>query len=213
MYDISFLHTGQIHVDNFERIIKEIAPEVITHHHVDESLLIYAQRHGMDEELSSRITTVLDSLSEKSRLIVVTCSSIGQVAEQLDGLNGCIIQRIDRAMADKAAQLGGKILVLAAVESTLQPTLELLESSMERIEAISDINFHCVKDAWPHFVDGDLEQYHLKIKDGIEANSLGFDVVVLAQASMAGVCQSISSSMPILSSPRLGVERAVKALV
>ena len=68
-----------------------------------------------------------------------------------------------------------------------------------------------VDEAWGHFVNGNIEWYIDTIVKALIERATGFDVVVLAQASMAAAedrCTSID--VPILSSPLLGVEAAVR---
>jgi hypothetical protein len=121
--------------------------------------------------------------------------------------------RIDRAMADSAVKQGRRILVAAALESTLAPTLELLRGSAGSIGPDVQLAPLLVKDEWKCFETGEREDYISAVADAIQAGSDGFDVVVLAQASMApvaGRCGNIG--IPILSSPRIGVETAVKEI-
>jgi hypothetical protein len=62
---------------------------------------------------------------------------------------------------------------------------------------------------------GDRDRHDELVRDGLRALIAEVDVVVLAQASMARVVETLDESertVPILSSPRLGMERAVELL-
>jgi hypothetical protein len=64
-------------------------------------------------------------------------------------------------------------------------------------------------DAWPLFEAGDQAGYLARIAG--HARTLDADVIVLAQASMASATELLDDlRIPVLSSPRLGVLRAVE---
>jgi hypothetical protein len=69
-----------------------------------------------------------------------------------------------------------------------------------------------IADAWPHWQQGDKEAYWSRIAEAIAQRIAEADSVVLAQASMAGAASRLASSgVPILSSPRSGLEAAIAA--
>jgi len=211
-YDISFIHTGEVHINKFGPLVAELDPTLRVNHVVDESLLIHAQKFGVDSWLETHLKSHLEALSLVSHVIVVTCSSIGGIAETLGELNGCKIQRIDKAMADFAIQNGKEILVMAALESTLAPTRELLVQSMNTLGSQSTLTFCHVENAWKYFLSGNMEQYYEKISKAITSNANTCDLIVLAQASMSEVEHKVHVSIPVISSPRLGVQRAIDSL-
>jgi len=153
-----------------------------------------------------------DAASTGAKTVVCTCSTIGAVAEAANETSEYVAARIDRAMADEAVSTAQRILVVAAVESTLTPTRELIESSAERLGKSPSIEMLHIKGVWQHFETGDISLYNQAIADHLSQNWSGYDVIVLAQASMAGaadLCPGVA--IPILSSPRLGVIAATQA--
>jgi hypothetical protein len=212
-YDISFIHTGQVHIEKFAALAQELASQLIINHVVDESLLIHAQKFGVDEKLKANLTSHLIALSKVSKVIVVTCSSIGGIAENIGLLNGCHIQRIDQAMSDFAVQNGHNILVAAAVESTLEPTGKLLEDSMFSAGTTPKITFLYIEKVWDYFIAGQMDKYYQEIGNVLISKEENYDLIVLSQASMSGVENNINLSIPIVSSPRLGVQRAISTLI
>ena len=213
-YDITFLHTGEIHVATFEQLLGELNDGIRAQHIVDEELLNSARQNGITPDLEKRIdAAMLKGVSDDSSLVVCTCSSIGGVAEGTGTRHGFKSMRIDRAMADEAVDIGNRILVLAALESTLEPTAELIKSSAERKNKSPEIELKQVDNAWPHFESGDLDQYSRRIGEAIVEYAKDFDVVVLAQASMSKAvdyCEGVKT--PVLSSPRIGVKAALAEL-
>ena len=121
--------------------------------------------------------------------------------------------RIDRAMADRAVTLGPRVLVLAALASTLEPTQQLIESSCARANARIAARYLLVEDAWQYFVAGNRDAYCQAIARKIQAEAKQADVIVLAQASMAPAAELVGElGIEVLSSPRLGVQNAIHRL-
>jgi hypothetical protein len=211
---LAFLHTSAVHIQTFNTLIEKLGLNVEVIHKVDESLLSRAQIASNSEGLTKDVQKQVKLLAnEGARVVVCTCSSIGAITENLT-LDGDIKTfRIDRAMADKAVLEGRNILVLAALESTLTPTYDLLVESANNLQ--QQVNFEIIKipQAWGMFEKGEIENYHQCIADFIKTKANDYDVIVLAQASMAGAAKlCLDLSTPILSSPELGLIAAVKEL-
>jgi hypothetical protein len=101
------------------------------------------------------------------------------------------------------------VLVAACVASTLDPTVKLLRESAPETTQIETL---LMADLWPHFQAGDRRLYWQGIAERLRTQASGFDSIVLAQASMAGAADSLSDlPIPVLSSPRIGMEAAVAA--
>jgi hypothetical protein len=210
-HDIAFLHTSPVHQPTFEKLVQEAAPGLRIAHIVREDLLADAQRAGAgDVALAARIEAAMrDAGATGAKVVVCTCSTIGGVAEAVES-GAFSATRVDRAMADRAVTQGRPVLMVAALESTLAPTLELLKSSALRLGTDPHIRSLVAGDAWAYFLAGDIEMYVEVIVDAIRRAGASSSVVVLAQASMAPAAQVLEKlGITALSSPRLGVEHAV----
>ncbi len=213
-HDIAFLHTAPEHVVTFGALMSALAPELAVRHEVDESLLAQARAAGgIGPDLEARIgRAMLGAASSGARVVVCTCSTIGGVAERAGQGNDLTTQRIDRAMADAAVAMGPKILIVAALSSTVGPTRALIRSSASRLARSVVTEEVVIADAWPYFEQSLPGAYYQHIAAAIKANAKQADVIVLAQASMAGavaLCPDVQA--PILASPRLGTEAAIAA--
>ncbi len=200
---IAFLHTSPVHVATFESLVSAAAPGVKVEHIVAEDLLADAQTAGAaDPALVVRIQNAMVASAAKGASVVAcTCSTIGGAAEKTDTGGQFIATRIDRAMADRVVKLGPRILLVAALESTLQPTTDLVRESALALNTQVDIQRLLVADAWAHFVNGDLPAYFDAIAKAVRPAAKGVDVIVLAQASMAPAAESLSDlGVEILSS-------------
>jgi hypothetical protein len=211
MSRILFLHTSPAHIPTFDTLLAEIAPSIQATHVVDERLLQDAREGGITSAIHERVGKAIQAAATTdTALVVCTCSTLGGVAEQHATADLPIV-RVDRAMAELAVATGSDILVVAALASTLVPTRALLEqvaADTGRRIVITEI---LCETAWPYFAQGDLAMYHGIIAESIRQHAEGANVVVLAQASMAGAAALCADlALPILSSPRLAVEAAVR---
>lgn len=210
---IAFLHTAPANVTTFERLLQKHAPDLQAVHILDESLLNDARAQGPNAALAERVHQRMDEAAGGAAdLVVCTCSSIGGMAED-NPSHAYRSMRIDRAMADQAVAAGDRILVVAALASTVEPTLALIRSSAQRAGRSPHIDFLVVEGSWDHFLAGDQDAYETAIAHAIQQQSGNVDVIVLAQATMAGAatrCEGVD--VPILSSPEIGLLQALAAL-
>src|SRR5262249_55391411 len=117
---LTFLHTSPVHIATFDRLLAEVDPGVPVKHMVDESLLRDARAYGITAELIERITRrIVDAFADDAAVVVCTCSTIGGCAEQANHSTERPIVRVDRAMAERAVATGSRIIVVAALASTL----------------------------------------------------------------------------------------------
>lgn len=220
---LAFLHTSPVHVAGFDALVQEFAPGLKVHHHVDETLLTAAQQFGVANAVVIQQVEAAMHVASTNRaatnvgMVVCTCSSIGGIAERMNGRSGLQTARIDRAMADRAVASGPRILLVAALESTLDPTTELLMESARYAGKAIEFSTLLVEQAWQHFLQGDRLAYLQAISDAVrlalQDKITDIDVVVLAQASMAAAAEKLSDlDTEVLSSPRLGVARAISIL-
>ncbi len=212
---VAFLHTSPVHVATFDRLVKAADPALRVDHVVDESLLSAAQRFGVDDPaLIRRVHQAMSQAAANGAAVVVcTCSTIGCIAERTPSQPGRSFARIDRAMADRAVRLGPRILVVAALRSTLEPTAQLISESAAALQAGVVLQTLWVDGAWPHFERGDRAAYIDAVVAAVRAAPRRFDVVVLAQASMADAAGALQDlGIEVLASPRLGVQALLAAV-
>jgi Asp/Glu/hydantoin racemase len=142
--------------------------------------------------------------------ILVTCSSMGDAVDAARPFAGVPLLRIDQAMAEQAVQRGSRIGVLATLWSTLRPTAVLIERTAAQAGREAEVRDRLCDGAFEALRAGDTERHDSLVRDGLRELMGWADVIVLAQASMARVVDTVSEEerrTPILSSPRLGMER------
>jgi Asp/Glu/hydantoin racemase len=211
MTTIGFLHTAAVHEATFDALVAEAAPAATTVVVVDESLLGAARDRGLaDPEVQDGIRAALDTLVARGAdAIVCTCSTIAGEAEVIGADAPVPVVRVDRPLAVAAVAAGRRIAVVAALESTLAPTTGLLESVAAHTGAAVTITPVLCADAWTRFEAGDQEGYLDLVTAAARAAAEDHDVVVLAQASMAGAVTRVDVDVPVLASPVSAVTHAL----
>ncbi len=217
MSTLALLHTGTFLASIFTDLCHETMPDVEVFNIVDESLIkktIAANR--LTPQTSRRLVEYLKSAEEAGAdAILVTCSSVGPAVEAAQQFLNIPVLRVDIPMADQAIQRGRRIGVVATLPTTLQPTVDLIKRRAEEQGKAIEIRTTLCEGAFQAVAAGDTESHDQLVATGIRELLPQVDVIVLAQASMARAAATIPESeraVPILSSPRLAVESARKAL-
>ena len=200
---IGCLHTAASNVAVLERAATAL-DGVSLRHIVRPDLLSAAGLSGLTPTIAADTRMALDELASDCDAVLLTCSSLGGVVDELVA-PAVLMLRIDRALADRAVAGGGKITVLCAAPSSLEPTGTLFRQAALRTGAQVDLRL--VPDAWADFLAGNLSAYHARIAEAVSA--LGeAATVALAQVSMA---DAVAPSARILTSPSIGLAAAVAA--
>lgn len=211
---LTLLHTAPANVAAFSLLLAELAPGVPVRHVLAADLLDDARADGITPELRGRVAEQVRRASDGGASVVLcTCSTIGDCAETSLVPAGVTVLRVDRAMAERAVATGPRIGVAAALESTLGPTEALLRQVAAEAGTPVELTRILCTEAWPLFEAGDRAGFHAAVATSVRAGAAGCDVVVLAQASMAGAADRLDDlPIPVLSSPRLGLEAALARL-
>lgn len=212
---LGLLHTASSNRDRFGALLREMAPPGVTWiHNVREELL----RDALDDVAEARQTAAISAAlaelhANGAAQVLCTCSSIGRLAELVGGRLGLPTLRVDRPMAERAVAQGRHILVVACLPSTLVPTSALLREVAAAGDRQVEIETMFLPSAWRLFQDGDEAGFARAVAEAILDSTLTVDAVVLAQASMAPVADLLSRlTVPVLTSPRLGIAAALSRL-
>jgi len=208
---LAFLHTAAGHVPTFERLVREQDATLPTRHVVAEELLAAATAAGrVDAALAQRITAAIDALrADGARLIVCTCSTIGDAAEAVSRPTAPVL-RIDRPMAEEAVRRGPRIAVVAALDTALAATIALVRGAAADAGRAVTVRAVACPEAWPLFTAGDMDGYLAAAAAAARAAAADADVVVLGQVSMAGAVERLADlSTPVLAAASTGVGAAI----
>lgn len=210
------LHTGPVLVDVLKHLFTEIIPEGRLVNIVDDGLLTEVRSAGgLTPTLRRRLVDYgLSAEASGADIILNCCSSVGEAADTLALLVSIPVVKIDDAMTETAARIGNRVAVLATVATTLDPTERLVHRKAEAIGKTVTTTRFLADAAFDALLRGDRELHDSMVKAEIERAMQSHDVVVLAQGSMARLVPQLqnTSGVPVLSSPRSGVEAVRTAL-
>ncbi|PZG97100.1 arylsulfatase [Streptomyces sp. NTH33] len=210
---LALLHTSPVHVPVFDALRDGAHPNLELRHFVDEELLCRARREG-PAAVTDEVRAVLrGAVAEGARAVLCTCSTIGGVAEAEAAAAGFSVPvlRVDRPMAAAAVAAGPRVVVLAALRSTLAPTVALVDEEARRARRSVTVRSVLVDAAWPRFEAGDTEGYVREVAAAADRVT-DADMIVLAQASMAPARHAATTPVPVLSSPAPGLAAAARAV-
>lgn len=206
---LALLHTSPAHIPVFDALRDADHPGLELRHLVDEELLARARREGPESVAGDVRAYIAGAVADGARVVLCTCSTIGAIAERTDA--GVPVLRVDRPMAAAAVAAGSRVVVLATVASTLEPTVGLVEEEARRAGRPVEARTALVDGAWALFDAGDVDGCARAVADAADAIA-DADAIVLAQASMTAAEGLVTTSVPVLSSPRPGLAAAADAI-
>ncbi|WP_375450241.1 aspartate/glutamate racemase family protein [uncultured Devosia sp.] len=205
---IACLHTLASNIAVFEAACP---PGVKLSHVVRDDLLLEAERAGgVTHEIEARAAAELHRLGRNADAVLLTCSTIGSAVDLAASDAPVPVLRADASLAQASVAQGGEVVVLCAVETTVEPSRKLFLAAAERAHNGATIEVRVVPGAWAAFRRGDISQYH-KIVAGFadELYRDGHQTIALAQASMAGAAALCQAGKP-LTSPDIGLVAAAR---
>ena len=209
---VGMVHTVSKLVPMFEELAGEVMPGTEVIHVVDEGLLKDIVAGGeLTSERVSRLAS-LASFAEASgaEVVMLTCSTVGPGVDTARESVEVPFLKVDEAMADRAVELGPHIGVIATLHTTLAPTSNLVRDRASAQDREVQVETVLCQGAFKALGAGDTDTHDRIVIENLKELMRRVDVVVLAQASMARVAELMPDEekvVPILSSPRLGVER------
>ena len=212
---VVLIHTSPVSLNDLKALFKEIVPEVEMVNIIDDSLLDEVKKVGhINPAIISRMCAYVQvAKTLKPDLIFNQCSSVGEAFDIARSQADCKTLKIDEPMAEKAVELGSKIGVVATVASTMVPSCNLVKRKAAEAGKEVEVNEYLVNGALDILMSGDVEKHNELVIEAIKKAEAENDVVVLAQGSMTAILPLLKDNVkPILTSPRLAVERVRKEL-
>jgi Asp/Glu/hydantoin racemase len=208
---LALIHTSATLVPVFADLCSKYLPHVKVFNIVDDSLIKNTIACGaLTASTSKRVVNYAASAEEAGAdYILYTCSSIGPAVEIAAGLTGVPVLRVDQPMADKAVHAGKRIGVIATLSTTLEPTNDLVRRRAilagKEIELVPKL----CEGAFEALMNGNTALHDKKVGDALKQLVNEVDVIVLAQASMARVVDTMDEAdkkIPILASPVIAIQ-------
>jgi aspartate/glutamate racemase len=212
---LALVHTTAVTVSVLGSLCRSELPGVRVVNLLDDSLLEDVMVAG---EVTAPVEARLAAYVAQAKVlgadaVLCCCSSVGEAAERIGASAPLPVWRIDAAMAEEAARIGGSAIVLATVATTLGPTARLVERAFAtRRGSVESV---LVADAFDRLRAGDAAAHDALVAKAVEHAAAKAHVIVLAQASMGRVLASLdpAPTIPILSSPPLAFARLREQLL
>jgi Asp/Glu/hydantoin racemase len=208
---LGLIHTSATLVPVFQKLCADYLPGVNVFNIVDDSLIkdVIAKNELTNNTARRVVNYVGSAEAAGADFIMVTCSSIGSAVEASAALTNVPVLRVDQAMADIAVQTGSKIGVIATLPTTLEPTSDLVRRRATAAGKQIELTSRLCEGAFDALMSGDTEKHDQMVAKALIELSSQVDVIVLAQASMARVVDTLPEAekkVPILASPGLAVQ-------
>lgn len=213
---VAIVQTSQVSSAELKTLCAEIIPAVKVFQIIDDSLLDEVVANGGPTKAVVRRMCAYFQIAQSIGVdaILNQCSSVGEAADVAAQTVDIPVVKVDSAMAREAVRIGTRIAVVATVESTLGPSVRLVEAAAREAGVDAQIDARLVDGAMMVLIrDGDRELHNQMVLSTVEAAAETNDVVVLAQGSMTVLLPLLKHiEKPVLTSPRLGVENLKRAL-
>lgn len=215
---LGLIHTVTALVPMFDALVVELGGRrgVQPRHVVDEALLAVTRRDGLTPQTMRHLLSHAVAAQESGAdAVLVTCSSIGQAVDAIAPLVDVPVIRVDEAMAAEAIASGQRIAVLATLESTLKPTVALIERRAEGAGVLVEVDVRLLAGAFDAAQSGERAGHDELILSEVRSAMRSAEVVVLAQASMERALAGLGPderTVPVLTSPRFAVAAALEAI-
>lgn len=208
---LALIHTSATLVPVFQQLCREKLPDVDTFNIVDDSLVhAIGQKGSLTPDIAQRVAAYIASAaSGDADYILVTCSSIGPAVEEAAKTTAVPVLRVDQPMADRAVAAGRRIGVIATLATTLDPTADLVLRRAALACKPVELTSRLCPGAFEALMADDAEKHDAIVGAALRELSTQVDVILLAQASMARVVDTLASHdccVPIFASPDIAID-------
>lgn len=213
---VAFLHTSPAAIPPLMQFYTEAAPDLQITNLLDDGLLRMLSA-GDYERARQRLAEMLDAAQRYygASAALVTCSSVSTgMVRDIQQTAPIPVLKIDTPMARAAVAIGGRIGICVTFRPTIVPTTRLIEEAAQEAGATVELIPEVMEDAYTALLGGRPEDHDRILLGGIEKlSTLGVNVIVLAQVSMARVLPTVGAvtNVPVLSSLSTSLE-ALRAL-
>ena len=216
MKKIVLLQTSMVSFKTFNDLFHEIIPEAHISNLVDEDLLNTLNLNkGITSSIIQRISQYcIFAEAAGADLIFSQCSSTREGVECARRMVNIPIVMVDDGMAEQAIAMGARIGVAATAAATLKPTASALSQAATKEGKTIEVKTYLADGALDVLMkEGNRDKHDKLVLDLLKRAEKENDVIVLAQGSMVTLEPYLSQiAVPVLTSPRLGVQRARKIL-
>lgn len=212
---VTIIYAGRVTVPGTLEVADEVLKDYKVVNIIDDSLLEDVLEAGqLTRDVTRRVIQYCLAAEDGGADIILSqCSSVGEAIDVARTLVRVPILKIDEPMAEEAVRLGPKVAVAATLPTTLNPTCRLIERTAQAMGKSVSITRVLAEGAFDKLRAGDKAAHNRMVLERLEDVRATADVIVLAQGSMAVLVPELANwGKPVLTSPRLGIERVKQML-
>ena len=215
---IVFIHTVTGLEQAFAELCRDRIPDAQLSHIADESLIQQVlAAGGLTPAVYRRMCDhVVAAEQNGANAIQLTCSSVSPCVDIARHLVAVPVLKIDEPIVDQLVRKYDRIGVIATAPTTLKPTGDLLREKARFHRREVELQTVLCEGAYDAFFAGDMDRHDEIVRTHLRELMPEVDVVLLAQASMARVADTLARDekpVPILSSPRPAIEHLAKLII
>jgi Asp/Glu/hydantoin racemase len=216
MPTLAIIHTTPATLTSLKKLALETIPDLTVINFMDDSILPQlANNQGNLAEVEERLIAYARFAEQAGAdIILEACSSVGEVTKKMRMVVKVPVVRIDEEMAEWVVKQEKKIGVAATLATTLNPTTKLLEEKASILGKKVLLTPRLIEGAYQRIINGDQAGHDNLLMDTFSFLLNEVDVIVLAQASMAGVAEKMPEEdrAKFFSSPSFAINQ-VKTLL
>lgn len=196
--------------------LKEKNPDVKISFITDDTLLTDTRNAGgPTPSVYARMSLYAQAAVLKGAdLILNSCTSVGDVADEYAKTVEIPVIRIDDAMCRNALRLGTRFAFLSTVPTSAPPIRHHLESLAAQEERTVTTDFFFEKEAWDALCSGNPSRHNeLLLKKIRQLDQENYDAILLTQISMRELLPELGpTNTPVLSCFPSGLDQVIKTL-
>jgi len=209
---VVLIHTVPLLINTFNQLGATILPDVEFMHVLNEVLIERVRINGGTTDKDNAWLRAQVSMAEEinASAILVTCTILSAVVDEIRPEFSMPIIKIDAEMAKNAIEIGPRIGIIVTNPDTIEPSSRLIKDYAAKVNKEVIIKSKLVEDAFDAVRNGNGAKHDELVRKCVFEMAKDVDVIILAQASMARVLDIIPINerpVPILSSPYLAFDR------
>ena len=172
--------------------------------YLDEGLQELVAKEGKvtDKSLSRMKIIIENAIQDGAEIILLTCTVFSPFIDLFNKSFSVPVISVDGAMLDKAAAMNRSTAILCTFPATVETSKHVFMAAAKKQGVDPRVDIFLLEDAARANKAGNKEDHDRIIAREAEKMSSGYDLIVLAQISMAGAKAYIKDcSKPVLTSP------------
>lgn len=207
MKTIVAIYTGKGLADPLQAVINKTLPDYRLISLIDDNIIGECVKAGsMPKEIKERLLNYYECAQKMGADVILnTCSSVGEAVYEARKTLQVPILRIDEPMAKLAVSKFNRIGVVATLNTTLNPTMKLLQIEADIISKEVTIVDGLAKGAYDALISGNPARHDELIIETVKNLESQVDCILLAQGSMARMEKQLNEivNIPVYASPQI----------